>query len=402
MPNAKTAFEVYEDGAVEPLTKDFNLWLNAFRTRSRRLNPPLRLRLVAAAAAITALVFLIHQCTVLLGSQIRAAPSSRRLSNNPTNCRGTNGTGNAATQSGQDSRDHRGRSASHESGGHTGVTGGERRRGVPPDYVFPPPYGANSARGRRRSPQGGDSVPHEQREAGAVGGERRPRSEPVDEPSSPSESRDSRQTGDRSAPAADHPYGPPPPYEPPDSWEYPLGIFLGPPPPYEPREVEEGGTRRRHRNEPPRSQHEMRPPHAPSGARPVQRAGHLRFPFLRINNRQAKEELNAVLSFVADFRRPHYGYQEGLFTVRFGGISFRIRVVERQHSPGWPTRTNLENIENDLQMHLLGMQDAFVRNADAGFSREKVSFTTVVDGNVLGDVCMFIEAERIVRGSSGP
>ncbi|CDI86507.1 hypothetical protein EPH_0020300 [Eimeria praecox] len=56
----------------------------------------------------------------------------------------------------------------------------------------------------------------------------------------PSESRDSRQTGDRSAPAADHPYGPPPPYEPPDSWEYPLGIFLGPPPPYEPREVEEG------------------------------------------------------------------------------------------------------------------------------------------------------------------
>ncbi|CDJ54145.1 hypothetical protein, conserved [Eimeria brunetti] len=182
----------------------------------------------------------------------------------------------------------------------------------------------------------------------------------------------------------DHPWGPPPPYSPTDPFGPPMEAVFGPPPPYSPTDPRESDEGRRHRGRP---RHPRGPPspREPSGPGSDPRWSDLVYSFPRINDPQAKEDLNAVMSFFVKLRKPHHGRRHGMFTVTIDGIQFRIEVWEN----------NLENIEKALETHILDLLAGFSANLDAGFTDLTVKFVTESDGETSGDVGMKIHGERL-------
>ncbi|CDJ49630.1 hypothetical protein EBH_0027580 [Eimeria brunetti] len=177
----------------------------------------------------------------------------------------------------------------------------------------------------------------------------------------------------------DHPWGGPPPYSPTDPFGPPMEAVFGPPPPYSPGDYREGRRRRglRLRLHGPPS------PREPSGARSDPRRSDLVYLFPRIDDPQAKLDLNAIMGFFADLRSPHHGRRHGMFTVIVNDVLLTIKVWEN----------NLENIGRALEAHILNLVAGFGANPDAGFTDLAVKFVTESDGATSGDVGMSIHVE---------
>ncbi|CDJ36785.1 LOW QUALITY PROTEIN: uncharacterized protein EMH_0096040 [Eimeria mitis] len=231
MGNMEAALDVDEDGTVEPFAKGIDLG-SAVGIGGKRLNSRSSSRFIAAIVAIAATIFLIYQCALHIETTKLRNISSRRLSDQPNNCRGTAGGSEDATHLQQRAQEQHGASDSDGRGGATGILGDNLQHLSLLADIDPPPYEASGYRGpdegigQVSGPHDRDPPPYGQGDAGEEAGHSHG---PAHGPSPPAGAEGGGETSEESGSSQDHPLGPPPPYEPPDPRRFPQGFPHGVP-----------------------------------------------------------------------------------------------------------------------------------------------------------------------------